>query len=90
MIVNFKFDKILILLLCLFPITFVFLSGLAQIIIALVSIVMLYIVLYRKYFFFFKNIYFVYFLTFCLYLIGRSLFSEDIIFSLENSIDNLN
>ena len=86
MIVNFRLEKILILLLCLFPITFVFLSGLAQIIIALVSIVMLYIVLYRKYFFFFKNIYFVCFLTFCLYLIARSLFSEDIIFSLNSSI----
>jgi O-antigen ligase len=86
MIVNFKFEKIIILLLCLFPISFVFFPGLSQIIIALVSLIMIYIALYRKYFFFFKNIYFVYFLTFCLYLIVRSLFSEDIIFSLKNSI----
>lgn len=86
MIVNFRLEKIIILLLCLFPVSLVFSFGLAQIIIALVSIVMLYIVLYRKYFFFFKNIYFVYFLTFCLYLIARSLFSEDIIFSLNSSI----
>ena len=86
MIVNFKLEKILILLLYLFPVSFVFASGLAQIIIAMFSLVMVYIAFYRKYFFFFKNIYFVYFFTFCLYLIARSLFSEDIIFSLKNSI----
>ena len=71
---------------CFIPLALIVGPFLADLLVVLSSIIFLFISISKKEFKYFKNIFFLVFISYCLYLVLRSIFSNDHILSLESSL----
>ena len=80
-----KLDNIVFYLISIFPVLIVSGPFLSDTAVVLIDLIFLYIIIKENKLSLLNNIYFKYFLFFCLYFSVRSIFTDDILFSLKSS-----
>ncbi len=83
---NFVFAKINRILFCLLPIAIISGPFFSDLIVSLIGILAIYIIIRNKKIKFFYNKYIIIFFLFYLYLLARSIFSNNVLLSLESSL----